>query len=347
MTYRNFGFMLSPWPVLAADARALAANGAGAQEWGAWFRAVAAFRLRGLVSPNNYQRAARCASVGAGGPVFDPLEGWLQACAVERNLGGATVAEYRRDLVRWVSWLDGRDVLAVELCDIQAWLADLAAEKLAPNTRRRKLAVLRAFYGYCVRVGALSESPAAGALAPKRERKLPVILYEQEARALLAAVAQNPRDYAIFRLMLDCGLRSSELCDLTTDSLRDGVLLVDGKGRKQRLLPLPQATLDAIQAYRRTIPAQAGPLFLSINGAKMERSIIWKLVKGYCRRAGLPPEVSPHKLRHTCATLLLDGGADLRAVQGVLGHSSIKTTEIYTHLSTKSLGRALAASPLH
>lgn len=346
MTNRNFALSVNPWAVLAADARSLAADKAGAPEWAAWFRRVSAYRLRGLVSPRNYERAARCAATGAGAPVADPFEGWLQACRVERCLAASTVAEYRRDLVRWCCWLDDRDAFGAQVADVSAWLADLAAEGLEPVSRRRKLASVRAFYAWCVRVGSLESSPAAAALAPKLPKTLPSILYQDGARALLAAAAGDPRDYAIIRLLLDCGLRESEVCSLRACDLREGKLLVTGKGGKQRLLPLPGVTLAAIMAYRATIPADTPALFLSQKGGKLDRSAIWRMVKSYVRLAGLPEEISPHKLRHTCATLLLDGGADIRAVQGVLGHASLKTTEIYTHLSTNRLGEALAASPL-
>lgn len=346
MTKRDFALAVNPWAVLAADARALAANQAGAADWAVWFRRVSAYHLRGLVSPRNYERAARCAATGAGGPVADPFAGWLQACVVERCLAASTVAEYRRDLSRWLCWLGDRDALGVVISDVSGWLCDLAAEGLEPASRRRKLATVRAFYSWCVRLGLIASSPAAAALAPKLAKTLPTILYQDGARALLAAAAGDPRDYAIIRLLLDCGLRESEVCSLRACDLRDGKLLITGKGGKQRLLPLPYVTLSAIEAYRATIPADTPALFLSQKGGKLDRSAIWRMVKSYVRAAGLPEEISPHKLRHTCATLLLDGGADLRAVQGVLGHASISTTEIYTHLSTNRLGDALAASPL-
>lgn len=346
MTNRDFASALNPWAVLAADARALAAANAGGADWASWYNRVCAWRLRGLISPRNYERAGRCAATGAGAELPDVLAGWLRACIVERNLSPATVAEYRRDLVRWCCWLDGGDPLAATAADVSAWLGDLMAEGLQPASRRRKLAVVRAFYGWCCRCGYLEVSPAAAALSPKLPRKLPVILYEDGARALLAAAAGDPRDYAIIRLLLDCGLRESEVCALRARDLSGCNLLVTGKGGKQRLLPLPAVTLAAIRRYRATIPARTEALFLSQKGGKLDRSAVWRMVKTYVRAAGLPEEISPHKLRHTCATLMLDGGADLRGVQGVLGHANISTTEIYTHLSTNRLGAALAASPL-
>lgn len=346
MTNRNFALSVNPWSVLAADARALAAAKGGAAEWGAWFRRVSAYRLRGLVSPRNYDRAAQCAATGAGAAVLDPFSGWLQACTVERCLAASTVAEYRRDLVRWLCWLEDRDALGAQVSDVSAWLCGLASEGLEPASRRRKLATVRAFYGWCCRLGLIASSPAAAALAPKLSKTLPTILYQDGARRLLAAAAGDVRDSAILRLLLDCGLRESEVCSLRACDLREGQLLVTGKGGKQRLLPLPYVTLAAIEAYRATVPSDTVALFLSQKGGKLDRSAIWRMVKSYVRAAGLPEEISPHKLRHTCATLMLDGGADLRAVQGVLGHASISTTEIYTHLSTNRLGAALAASPL-
>lgn len=346
MTNQDFVCAMNPWAVLAADARALAAANAGGADWASWYNRVCAWRLRGLISPRNYERAGRCAATGAGAELPDILSGWLRACAIERNLSFATVAEYRRDLVRWCVHLDGADPLTATAADVSAWLGELMAEGLQPASRRRKLAVIRAFYGWCVRLGYLEGSPAAAALTPKLEKKLPVILYQDGARALLAAAAGEPRDYAIIRLLLDCGLRESEVCALRARDLSGCNLLVTGKGGKQRLLPLPAVTLAAIRRYRATIPAGTEALFLSQKGGKLDRSAIWRMVKTYVRAAGLPEEISPHKLRHTCATLMLDGGADLRGVQGVLGHANISTTEIYTHLSTNRLSAALAASPL-
>lgn len=346
MTNRDFYAMLNPWAALAADARALAANGAGADQWAEWFRRVAAYRLRGLVSEKNYQRAQRCAQTGAGAAVADPMADWLRACLIERELCASTVAEYRRDLVRLCCYLDGRDPLGATPADVAGWLGELNEAGLQSNSRRRKLATVRAFYAWCVRLGYLRENPAASALPPKRRKPLPVYLEQDAARLLLDAAAGNVRDYAMLRLMLDCGLRVSEVCALRSCDLRAGKLLVSGKGKKQRWLPLPGPTLSAIMAYRATISPETPALFLSQKGGHLDRSAVWRMVKAYARAVGLPEEISPHKLRHTCATLLLDGGADIRAVQGVLGHSSIQTTEIYTHLSTNRLGAALAASPL-
>lgn len=346
MTNRDFAAAINPWAVLASDARALAANQAGAAEWAAWYRRVCGYHLAGLISPRNYERSARCASTGGGVPVSDPLRGYLESLAVERCLLESSIAEYRRDLTRWLYHLEFADVLSAQSDDVSAWLSELAAEGLSPNTRRRKLAVIRAFYSWAVAQGLIAESPAAVVRSPKQRQTLPVILQQDDARLLLEAAKVDPRDYAILRLLLDCGLRESELCLLRASDLRRGQLLVTGKGGKQRLLPLPALTLRAILAYRRTIPAETVPLFLSQKDGQLERSAIWRMVKSYVRAAKLPEEISPHKLRHTCATLLLDGGADIRAVQGVLGHASIATTEIYTHLSTNRLGAALAASPL-
>ena len=346
MTTKDFTTACNPWAALAADARALAAANAGAAGWRSWYWCVCAYRLRGLVSQRNYERAGRCAATGAGETIPDPLHGWLVDCATVRNLSPDTVAEYRRDLARWCCYLGGRDPLSAKLSDVNAWLCDLAAEGLQPVSRRRKLASVRAWYAYCVRVELLEASPAAAVRPPKLAKTLPVILHQDEARALLAAAAKHPRDYAIIRLLLDCGLRESEVCALHTADLRDGVLLINGKGSKQRLLPLPQVTLAAIQRYQAAGQTGSSYLFPAGNGGRMDRHVVYEIVKAYVHRAGLPPEISPHKLRHTCATLLLDGGADLRAVQGVLGHSSISTTEIYTHLSTERVGAALAASPL-
>ena len=349
MTNRDFYAMFSrpdPWPVLAAQARRMAAAGAGTEAWAGWYRRVACRYWAGEVTERNYRRAQRCAETGAGTAVDDPIAQWLQAIQVERCLMASTVVEYRRDVRDWCQQLDGRDVLEAQQQDVAAWIAELTRIGIAPATRGRRLGTIRSLYGWCVRRGYLTASPAQAIAYPKARHSLPVVLDVQQSRAILSAARGSLRDTAILRLLLDCGLRASELCSLRASDLSARGLTVTGKGGKQRLLPIPAATRAAIAAYRATIPADTSALILSQKGGKLDRSAVWRVVKKYSNRAGLPAEVSPHKLRHTCATNMLDGGADLRAVQGVLGHSSITTTEIYTQLSTARLGAAIAASPI-
>ncbi|MDJ0864492.1 MAG: site-specific tyrosine recombinase XerD [Myxococcota bacterium] len=283
------------------------------------------------------------------------IDAFLTRSIVERGLAPNTVAAYARDLARLARFLAGegvRDASALESGHLRRFPAWLEADGLAPGSRARTLVATRRFVRDLVAEGALERDPSDGLLAPRRDRPLPRVLRPEETEALLAAVSgETPlalRDRAMLEVLYAAGLRVSELVGLSLAGCdrRAGVLRVRGKGGRERLVPLGEPALRALERYladgrpsllrkaRRTTDA----VFLSNRGAAMSRQNFFARLRALARGAGLPAErVSPHVLRHSFATDLLEGGADLRAVQSMLGHVDLTTTQIYTHVSRKRL----------
>ena len=280
------------------------------------------------------------------------IERFLDAVWAERGLSQATLAAYRRDLqglARWRGTLDGIDREA-----LFEYLAMRAGAGYTPRSNARLLSTLRAWSAYCVQCGERHDDPAALLHPPKLPRLLPKALSEAQIEALLAAPdVQAPdglRDRAMLELMYAAGLRVSELVNLpaTAINLRQGVLRVLGKGSKERLVPLGEESVhwlqrwlaDARPAMLRTLrdPSKATALFVDARGDALTRQAFWALVKRHAAAAGLDPtRISPHGLRHSFATHLLNHGADLRALQMLLGHASLSTTQIYTLVAREHL----------
>ena len=215
------------------------------------------------------------------------------------------------------------------------------------RTTARKLSCLRSFFRFLCREGQLTDNPAAVIPTPRLERRLPSFLDEQHARRLLDAPPvshwRGLRDRAILETLYSTGVRISELIGLNRDDVDDiaGCIVVRGKGKKERLCPVSQTALKAIGRYLTKRPAKGGrvlqALFISQKGTRLTVRQADRLVRDYVRQVGLPPTISPHSLRHTFATHLLDRGADLRSVQELLGHASLSTTQIYTHVTAQRL----------
>ncbi|NLX59056.1 MAG: tyrosine recombinase XerC, partial [Phycisphaerae bacterium] len=261
------------------------------------------------------------------------------------SLGDPADAEHPVDAARLTEVLKGIDVLT-----LRRYLAELNEQKYSRATIARKLATLRSFYKHLVRVGELEDSPVRVIRTPKQERRLPKFLDPDEIERLLDAPKGTDlltlRDKAILETLYSTGMRVSEVCQLNLedmDSLGE-VVRVRGKGKKERLAPLGSYALAAIQRYlraRQGAPDAATfdrkPLFLNRHGRRLnQRSVRRKLAK-YLAEAGLDPNVSPHTLRHSFATHMLNRGADLRSVQELLGHSSLSTTQIYTHVTMRRM----------
>lgn len=271
---------------------------------------------------------------------------------MERGLSRNTLSAYASDLRLFARWLIARDValLAVKRMDIQAYLAERIAAAATPRTTARLLSALRAFYRYCVADGLTSDDPTVRIQPPRLGRPLPKSISESQVEALLAAPdPEDPlglRDLAMLELMYATGLRVTELVQLRGDqvSLTQGVLRVTGKGSKDRLVPIGEEAARRVAEYlqraRPQLAAGAGgadELFLSRRGAAMTRQNFWHRVKLYQRQAGINGDLSPHTLRHSFATHLINHGADLRVVQMLLGHSDLSTTQIYTHVARERL----------
>ncbi len=284
----------------------------------------------------------------------DAIALFLERLWAESGLARQTLASYRRDLDGLARWLDMRGQ-ALESAD-RAALFDYLAERTrlgyAPRSNARLLSALRSFYAQLLRRGAITVDPAALLEAPKLGRSLPKALSESQVEALLAAPAiDDPaglRDRAMLELMYATGLRVSELVSLPAAglNLRQGVVRVTGKGSKERLVPLGEESQHWLQRYLDSArPHFAGqqtrsPLFLGPRSEALSRQQFWITLKTLAARAGVDPAlVSPHGLRHSFATHLLNHGADLRALQMLLGHASLSTTQIYTLVATEGLKR--------
>ncbi|MBE3577438.1 MAG: site-specific tyrosine recombinase XerD [Limnochordales bacterium] len=279
----------------------------------------------------------------------------------EKRLSPATVRAYLHDVSRFAGYMAGivgREGASrpIRLSDctperIVAYLAELSAAGLAASTLARTTSSLRSFFRFWQRLEGEAPNPARHLASPRQGRPLPRVAGRKEVEMLLAAASgqspRNLRDRAMLELLYGSGLRISELVNLRLDSidLEERLVRVLGKGNKERIVPLGEAARAAILAYlRHGRPALVGRrqtpyLFPSRGGRPLTRQRGWQLVKAYARRAGLSSPPSPHTLRHSFATHLLEGGADLRSVQEMLGHADIRTTEIYTHLTGQRLTR--------
>lgn len=284
------------------------------------------------------------------------VDGFLAHLAAERGLARNTLDAYARDLARLARHLERAGVpepAAIRPEHLRRFAAALDAEGLAPASRARALVAARRFVRHLLARGVLARDPAEGLRGPRQGRRLPRVLRAPETEALLAAAAREEgalglRDRAMLEVLYGAGLRASELVGLPLAGLdrRAGCLRVRGKGGRERIVPLGEPALQALEtwlaegrpALARRAARASDAVFLSARGRAMTRQNFFVRLRQLARRAGLASErVSPHVLRHSFATDLLEGGADLRAVQAMLGHADLATTQIYTHVSRKRL----------
>lgn len=282
------------------------------------------------------------------------IQGFLDFCRIEKGLAVNTIDAYRRDLGRLEAFC--RSLKVTGLPDaglIRGYLDHLLASALSSRSVARHLSTLRSFSRFLLREGVIQTDPAAGVPAPRQWRKLPGFLTLKQIEGLLEAPdpakPTGLRDRAMIQLLYASGLRVSELCQLQLSDLNHelGVVRVVGKGGKQRLVPVGRQALKALAAYlergrgsllgRRCSPC----LFVTARGRPLTRQAFWKLLAGHGRRAGIFHRLSPHAVRHSFATHLLEGGADLRSVQLMLGHADISTTQVYTHVMRSRLRQTL------
>lgn len=279
------------------------------------------------------------------------LEQWLDSLWLEKGLSENSLSNYRRDLMQFMAWLAAQPLTTaeVERTHIYDYLAFQHVRGLAARTMSRHLSALRSFYLWMCDKQLLSENPVTQIERPKLGRPLPTAITEAEVEALLASPdTTDPlelRDKAMFEVLYATGLRVSELVALHMSQvdLRRGVVRVVGKGNKERLVPLGDEALMWLERYllkaRALLPGAEpnGVLFHGPSGKAMTRQTFWHRVKKHAVLAGIHTDISPHTLRHAFATHLLNHGADLRVVQLLLGHSSVSTTQIYTHVATERL----------
>lgn len=286
---------------------------------------------------------------GAAGPAKEALwrrtlEAFLDSLFAERGLSVNTVQGYRRDLERLGRDLEERkqDLLVAKAPDLQGHLRRLKEQGLSSRSSARALAAIRGFYAYLILDGRREDNPAINLSSPKQWKQLPKVLTEAQVDSLLAApdmaTLQGLRDKAMIELLYASGLRVSELVGLQLVQLRldQGFIVILGKGSKERIVPVGERAEQWLRKYMEEARPQLakgrhGDVFVSRLGKRMTRQGFWKLLKAYGRGLGLD-ELSPHVLRHSFATHLLEHGADLRSVQMMLGHSDISTTQIYTHI---------------
>jgi integrase/recombinase XerD len=279
---------------------------------------------------------------------------FLDHIKIERGLARNTVLAYGADLVAFRDHCKLADAGDVKQTTILAYLVALAKQRVALRTQARRLVALRRFFRYLRAERHVTLDPTEDLELPRIGRPLPTVLDEAEVARIIEAPSGDPRnaadprhlrDRALLETLYATGLRVSELCALRLADvdLHGGHLLTFGKGRKQRLVPVGDRAVDAITAYlERGRPQHdrgrgAPILFLNPRGRGLTRQGVDKILKGWATRAGIARSISPHKLRHSFATHLLERGADLRAVQAMLGHADVGTTQIYTHLGKKKL----------
>lgn len=278
---------------------------------------------------------------------------FLRYLDAERNASPRTLNNYRRALDEYRRFKPDRSWMTSTPEDFRAFLFHLMKQNRARATVRLSFAALRSFYRFLVQRKNLESNPLKLVQLPKAEKKLPVVLTTSQIEKLLAAPLQAPpekqapdwapaRDAAILELFYSSGLRLSELASLNVadvDPITETVRVL-GKGSRERIVPIGQPALKAIQRYRQAAGVQTGPLFISKLRKRMGVRSIWEMMRKNLQRAGIPIPATPHKLRHSFATHLLDNGADLRSVQSLLGHASLSTTQIYTHVTVERLKKA-------
>lgn len=279
------------------------------------------------------------------------LDGYLDHLRVERGLAARSVEAYAGDLIRFAVYTRqaGKAFATVDSGDVASWLVSLSKAGISARAQARKLSALRGFYKFLLAERHVPSDPTALVTGPKLPRKLPHVLSFAEVETLLTAPDQSTprgvRDTAMIQLLYASGLRVSELVGLKISDvdLDQSYVSVLGKGEKRRLVPFGEVARDAMLRYVREVrPRWAGRadsahLFITERGTGMTRQGFWKLLGRYARTAGIDKPISPHKLRHSFATHLLERGADLRSVQTMLGHADIATTQVYTHVTAEHL----------
>lgn len=281
-----------------------------------------------------------------------PVMAFLRHLAVEKNASPHTLRSYRSDLTDFERHLAGQSLtlVAADTRAVRGWLAALHGRGLDPASVSRKLAAVRSLYRFLVRRGAVDGNPARELRGPRLTRKLVSFLPIDEATAVVGGRhlggAARARDVAILELLYATGLRVSELASLDLGSLdrERRTVRVVGKGRKERMVPYGGAAAQALEAYLGPRAAERGPVFTSARGGRLGVRSIRAIVTRAAGAAGVTRRVSPHTLRHTFATHLLDAGADLRVIQELLGHSRLSTTQRYTHVGADQLMKVYDAA---
>jgi integrase/recombinase XerD len=280
----------------------------------------------------------------------DFIREYLSYCRVEKGLSTNSISSYETDLDRLSVWVGakGLEMLSLTRADLREWMIDLGGQKLSENTKRRLVSAVRGFYKFLVFDGHIQQSPAEDIVSPQKGLYLPRYLSTAEIELLLGSIDTSTfsglRDRSLVELMYASGLRVSEAITLRLGDidLDAGILETTGKGGKTRRVPVGSAAIEWVKSYlsarRSREDASIDHIFVSPEGRPLSRRTVYDLISGYAEKCGLEG-VSPHTLRHSFATHLVQNNADIRSVQQMLGHADISTTQIYTHITSSHLKR--------
>ena len=279
---------------------------------------------------------------------MDPYTYFL---SIERRLSPNTVASYGAEVAAFLNFLDGKPAVQCSAADVTGYLS-ARSETLSKRSQAHCLSALKSYFDFLILEGERKDNPCDGVDAPKLGRYLPEVLSVEEVSAIIDGVPQEKpgdiRDRAILEVLYGRGLRVSEACGLLISHVdfEASFVRVVGKGDKERLVPIGAPALDALRLWLAVRPEPAGPefsdlCFLNLRGRRLSRVSVFNMVKHRAMLAGVRKEISPHTFRHSFATHLVENGADLRVVQEMLGHESILTTEIYTHIDSRTWQKAV------
>jgi len=284
------------------------------------------------------------------------IQKFLTYLSAEKNASPHTVKNYEIDLREFAVFSQRKAISQVTYLEIRGFLAHLKSRNYSKSSMARKLACLRSFFKYLARENQLETNPAAGILTPKRDKRLPQFLDGDEVTSLLDAPSgetwEGKRDRSLLETLYSAGLRVSELVGLNHEDVDfyGAMLRVRGKGKKERIIPMGDWALKSLKEYLEAkAPREINhgvkvPLYINRFGGRLTDRSVRRMIRKYVRRIALKKTVSPHTLRHSFATHMLDRGADLRSFQELLGHANLSTTQIYTHVSTKRLKEVYEAA---
>ncbi len=280
------------------------------------------------------------------------LDTYCHYLTVEKGLSDNTLESYRRDLKKFIAFLQKKELTELELVDretIMLFLGDLKKKGRAASTISRTIASIRSFFSFLLDEGMINQNPALDLQSPRIEKKLPRVLTTEEVDCLLgqplAGKHNGLRDKAMLELLYASGIRVSELVSLNIGDFdpKVGFLRCRGKGMKERIVPVGSVAIECVDRYLNNARIQLlkdngePAMFVNRQGKRMTRQGFWKILKKYAQKSGINGEITPHTLRHSFATHLIENGADLRSVQEMLGHSDISTTQIYTQISRRKI----------
>lgn len=273
------------------------------------------------------------------------IDKFINYLKVEKNSSGHTIINYTIDLNSFATFLGDKDIATVDHLSLRKFLAEMRSKNYSKRTVARKLASLRTFFKFLYREGHIKTNPTTAVFTPKLDKKLPVVLDVEKVARLVQCPSEDDeaglRDRAILETLYSTGIRVSELVGLDQDDVDfiSGVVKVLGKGSKERMVPIGEPAIMAIRRYleKRMDPKDKNAIFLNRSGRRITDRSIRRIIDKHIKSCSINEHISPHSLRHSFATHLLDRGADLRSVQELLGHMNLSTTQIYTHVTMERL----------